>query len=677
MSLEKITTISPITNKPVLTRNGLSDADLRSLPETASTAFESYRRTSLAERKEIVKKAMKLLNDRQDVLGKEITEQMGRPIAYTAKEVTTAVMRGEYLLKISDDTLKDTDGEPEKGFKRYIKKVPLGPVLILFPWNYPYLTLINSLVPALLAGNSVILKPSPQTPTSAEQIQQIFKEAGLPDGVLQIFHSGSIAQIGAIAQSPKIQLVCFTGSVANGLAVQQAANDRVPLRVGLELGGKDPAYVRSDVDVKWAAEELVDGAVFNSGQSCCSVERVYVDEKIHDEFVSALQEVLSGYKLGDPFDKSTHVGPVVSKRSAETIQAHIKDALEKGAKDATPENATFKSPPPDGNYVAPTLLTDVTHEMTVMTEETFGPVIPVMKVKDDAEAIKLMNDSQFGLTASIWTKDVSKGHELADDIEAGTVFVNRCDYPAPDLAWVGWKDSGRGQTLSRFGFDQFVKLKSYHGGPTDVRRVDISESLPGLTDVQRKQIRKKASSDAACLKSLRSHPPIIAISPVVPNTPTPAPTTSPNPHRVGSQPINTFSEQLSSVICFYEPTISTSLSNAASKDEPSNLPTPPRLLHKEDDLPAMRMKSMWKSDKRYNSDSGGHDDILYETLPGVKEVKERGSDELKALNFEFDLESKESGSDASRKLGSIRASEMQDTAEYEQGLNDTTPKQHT
>ncbi|KAI4646889.1 hypothetical protein J4E93_005113 [Alternaria ventricosa] len=462
MSLEKITTISPITNKPVVTRNGLSDADLQSLPETAATAFESYRRTSLAERKEIVKKALKLLNDRQDVLGKEITEQMGRPIAYTAKEVTTAVMRGEYLLKISDETLQDTPGEAEKGFKRYIKKVPLGPVLILFPWNYPYLTLINSLVPALLAGNSVILKPSPQTPTSAEQIQEIFKEAGLPDGVLQIFHSGSIVQIESIARSPKIQLVCFTGSVANGLAVQQAANDRVPLRVGLELGGKDPAYVRSDVDVKWAAEELVDGAVFNSGQSCCSVERVYVDEKIHDEFVSALQDVLSGYKLGDPFDKNTHVGPVVSKRSAETIQAHVKDALEKGAKDATPDNDSFKNPPADGNYVAPTLLTNVTHDMTVMTEETFGPVIPVMKVKNDAEAIKLMNDSQFGLTASIWTKDVNKGHELADDVEAGTVFVNRCDYPAPDLAWVGWKDSGRGQTLSKFGFDQFVKLKSYH-----------------------------------------------------------------------------------------------------------------------------------------------------------------------------------------------------------------------
>ncbi|KAJ4990268.1 aldehyde dehydrogenase [Stagonosporopsis vannaccii] len=462
MSVEKITTISPITNQPILTRNGLSDADIQSIPEIATRAFESFRRTSLAERQQIVKKALKLLDERQDALGKELTEQMGRPIAYTPKEVTTAVMRGEYLVKISEETLKDTPGDAEKGFKRYVRKVPLGPVLILFPWNYPYLTLVNSLVPALLSGNSVILKPSPQTPTSAEQIQKIFADAGLPEGVLQIFHSGSITQIEAIARSPQIQLVCFTGSVANGLAVQSAANDRVPLRIGLELGGKDPAYVRSDVDIKWAAEEIVDGSIFNSGQSCCSVERVYVDEKIHDEFVVAVQEVLKGYKLGDPFDKDTQIGPVVSKRSAETVQAHIKDALNKGAKNATPENESFKNPPADGNFVAPTLLTGVTHEMTVMTEETFGPVIPVMKVKDDAEAIKLMNDSQFGLTASIWTKDTEKGHELVDDIEAGTVFVNRCDYPAPDLAWVGWKDSGKGQTLSKFGFDQFVKLKSYH-----------------------------------------------------------------------------------------------------------------------------------------------------------------------------------------------------------------------
>jgi acyl-CoA reductase-like NAD-dependent aldehyde dehydrogenase len=255
-------------------------------------------------------------------------------------------------------------------------------------------------------------------------------EAGLPQNVIQYFHCGSPLIIESIVRDPKVALVCFTGSVAGGLAVQKAAADRL-VNVGLELGGKDPAYIRSDVDVAWAAEEIVDGAIFNSGQSCCSLERIYVDEKIHDEFVKAVQGVLKGYKLGDPFDKGTHVGPVVSKRSKETIEAHIKDALKKGAEDATPENATFESLPSDGNYVKPTLLTNVDHNMTVMTEETFGPVIPVMKVKSDAEAIKLMNDSEFGLTASIWTKDTAKGADLAESVEAGTVFVNRCDYPSP------------------------------------------------------------------------------------------------------------------------------------------------------------------------------------------------------------------------------------------------------
>ena len=212
--------------------------------------------------------------------------------------------------------------------------------------------------------------------------------------------------------------------------MQRAAADRM-VPVGLELGGKDPAYVREDVDMKWAAEEIVDGAVFSSGQSCCSIERVYVAESVHDEFVSAVQDVLKGYKLGDPLDRTTNVGPVVSTKSAQTINAHIKDALEKGAKDSTPENQSFASPPPGGNYVKPTLLTNVTHDMDVMNDETFGPVIPVMRVGNDEEAIRLMNDSEFGLTASIWTKDATKGEELAEQVEAGTVFVNRCDFPSP------------------------------------------------------------------------------------------------------------------------------------------------------------------------------------------------------------------------------------------------------
>ena len=282
----------------------------------------------------------------------------------------------------------------------------------------------------------------------------------------------------SIVRSPQIRLVCFTGSLAGGLAVQRAAADRV-VSVALELGGKDPAYVRADVDVEWAAEEIVDGAVFNSGQSCCSIERVYVAEKIHDEFIAAVQNVLKGYKLGSPFNIDTNIGPVVSKRAAEVINGHINDALQKGAINATPENQSFRSPPSDGNYVPPTLLTGVSHDMDVMNEETFGPIIPVMKVGDDEEALRLMNDSEFGLTASIWTTDVATGERLAEQLDAGTVFVNRCDFPSPvrcsnldnptrltnivqDLAWTGWKNSGKGVSLSKFGFEQFVKLKSFH-----------------------------------------------------------------------------------------------------------------------------------------------------------------------------------------------------------------------
>ena len=344
--------------------------------------------------------------------------------------------------------------------------------------QYPYLILVNALIPALLAGNSVVIKPSPQTPTIAEHVKEIFEEAGLPKDVIQFFHCGSPERLERVVRVPQIKLICFTGSVAGGLMIQKAAADRV-VPVALELGGKDPAYVREDVDVKWAAEEIVDGAVFNSGQSCCSIERVYVAEKIHDKFVEAVAEVLKGYKVGDPFDPKTNVGPVVSSRSKQVIADHVHDALRKGGKDMTPFNESFGKQAV-GNYVAPRLLVDVTHDMTVMNEETFGPIIPVMRVGDDEEAVRMMNDSEFGLTASVWTKDVKRGEELLESIDAGTGFVNRCDYPSPvsvrsihrfrhvlisifqDLAWTGWKNSGKGTTLSKFGFEQFVKLKSFH-----------------------------------------------------------------------------------------------------------------------------------------------------------------------------------------------------------------------
>ncbi|KAI0445755.1 aldehyde dehydrogenase [Xylaria telfairii] len=461
MSVETITTISPTTNEPILTRNGVSASELEEIPKVAAEAFKTWRETSLTDRTIIVKKALGLLEKQKDQLAEELTVQMGRPITYTGGEIATAIKRANYLIKISEETLKDTEGEAEKGFKRFIRKVPVGPVLVIFAWNYPYLILVNSLIPALLAGNTVILKPSPQTPTIAEHVTKIFAEAGLPAGVLQYFHCGSPSIMESMVRDPKVSLICFTGSVAGGLAVQKAASDRI-VNVGLELGGNDPAYVRDDVDLDWAAAEIVDGSIFNSGQSCCAIERVYVHENIYLNFIKAAQKVLEGYKVGDPLEKDTQIGPVISKRSKETIEAHIKDALEKNAKDVTPEKLASSTLPSRGNFVIPALLVDTNHSMRIMTEETFGPVVCVSMVHDDDEAIKKMNDSEFGLTASIWTKDTEKGYELAQRVEAGTVFVNRADFPSPDLAWTGWKNSGKGVTLSRYGFDQFVKLKSFH-----------------------------------------------------------------------------------------------------------------------------------------------------------------------------------------------------------------------
>lgn len=289
--------------------------------------------------------------------------------------------------------------------------------------------MINSLVPALLAGNTLLLKPSPQTPTIAEHIVSIFTQAGLPQNVLQTVHCGDITTIEALVREPDVRSIAFTGSVAGGIAVQKAASSRV-VHVGLELGGKDPAYIRPDVDIAWAAEEIVDGAVFNSGQSCCSVERVYVHEKIYDEFLEKLVGVLSGYKLGDPFDKTTHLGPVVSVKSAQMIAEQVKDAEGKGARNLTP-NVFSAGSKLGETFVRPEILADCNHKMRIMTEETFGPIIPVMRVSGDEEAVNLMNDSDFGLTASIWTKDVETGQKLAEQVEAGTVFVNRCDYPSP------------------------------------------------------------------------------------------------------------------------------------------------------------------------------------------------------------------------------------------------------
>ncbi|KAJ5332250.1 uncharacterized protein N7506_006033 [Penicillium brevicompactum] len=441
-----IRTINPATHEVIFEQAGTSLEEAIQVAATSKKAFKSYQNTTLGERKNIVKRFLDIVEKNRDELASELTLQMGRPIRYCAGEINTMRLRAEYLMDIADESLSDLPGRAEAGFRRSVKRVPLGPVLIAGAWNYPYLTTVNALVPALLAGNSVILRPSPQTPLFGNKMLDFFTEAGLPSDVLQIVHIGNLDVLDQVAQIPDVQSVSFTGSTAGGIRLREATARHIK-PVNLELGGNDPAYVRPDVDVKHVAEQLVDGAVFNSGQSCCSIERVYVHEKVYDEFLRAVQAELSSYKLGDPKDQTTTTGPVISAQAVEKITAHVKDALVKD---------------PKGNFVAPIVLTNVNHTMATMKEETFGPVMPIMKVSSDDEAVELMNDSDFGLTASVWTKDIARGEELIDRIEAGTVFINRCDYPSPDLAWTGWKTSGLGCTLGPRGYDGFTKLKSYH-----------------------------------------------------------------------------------------------------------------------------------------------------------------------------------------------------------------------
>ncbi|GAA5890090.1 hypothetical protein JCM8208_002695 [Rhodotorula glutinis] len=463
-----LTTISPVDGSPLVTRPyPTSTAQLDSHVQQAHDAHRQWRKVPLADRINLVTAAVDHLASRAVDLGPELTHQMGRPMRYTAAEIATFKDRAQWLLEHADKALKDDnvdEGRP-KGFTRIIRRTPVGVCLLVGAWNFPYMITVNALIPALLAGNSVLLKPSPQTPLVAERIQESFEAAGLPANLLQTLHL-TPSQMDYVVGHPLVPFVSFTGSVANGKRVEKTAANAADKghgfkMVGLELGGKDAAYVREDCDPAYAAENIVDGAMFNSGQSCCAVERVYVHESVYDRFVEEAVKVVKEYKLGDPRDEETTLGPVISLRSAAMIREHISEAVSKGAK-ALIDESLFPLAKEGTTYVAPQVLVDVDHGMKVMSDETFGPVMGIMKVKDDAEALKLINDSPFGLTASIWTKDTAAYYELVDDVDAGTVYLNRCDYLDPALPWCAVKDSGRGISLSRYGFDAVTKTKSLH-----------------------------------------------------------------------------------------------------------------------------------------------------------------------------------------------------------------------
>src|SRR3954447_18910713 len=454
-----IVCISPVDSREVVRRASASDAEIEAAVKAARMAQAEWRRVPVPERGKILSRAVDAMLSMRSEIAPELAWQMGRPIRYGGNELNGFEERARYMIALAENALADVVPESKAGFKRYIAREPVGLVLAVAPWNYPYLTAVNSVVPALMAGNAVILKHAAQTLLVGDRFQAAMDRAGLPKGLfrtLALSHDDTTKLIGSGA----IDQICFTGSVAAGKQIERAAAGTFA-GVGLELGGKDPAYVRPDVDLKHAVENIVDGAYFNSGQCCCGIERVYVHADVYDKFVDGFVDLTRQYVLEDPLDQKTTLGPMAQPRLAATVRDHIGEAVHKGAR-ALIDTKAFARDNDGSTYVAPQAMVDVDHSMKVMLDETFGPVVGIMKVRDDAEAIRLMNDSPYGLTASIWTRDMEAAERIGTEIETGPVYMNRADYLDPGLAWTGVKDTGRGATLSRVGYESLTRPKSYH-----------------------------------------------------------------------------------------------------------------------------------------------------------------------------------------------------------------------
>jgi acyl-CoA reductase-like NAD-dependent aldehyde dehydrogenase len=451
----KLKCISPIDGSVFAERDTLSlDAALR-LAQAARTAQVAWAARPLQERTALVMAGVAAVGAMNDEIVPELAQMMGRPIRYGG-EFGGFNERAGHMAEIAQTALTEIAVGEDATFKRYIKRIPHGVVFVVAPWNYPYMTAINTVAPALIAGNTVVLKHATQTLLVGERMAKAFHSAGIPTDVFQNVFLDHDTTSDLIA-SRAFDFVNFTGSVGGGKAMERAAAGTFT-GIGLELGGKDPGYVMDDADLDAAVETLIDGAMFNAGQCCCGIERIYVHEGLFDRFVEKAVAIVNGYKLGDPMDPETTMGPMASIRFATEVRAQIAEALADGA---TAHIETMQVD--DGAaYLTPQILTNVTHDMRVMRDESFGPVVGIMAVSDDADAIRLMNDSNFGLTASLWTRDLDRAMRVGDAIETGTVFMNRADYLDPGLCWTGCKDTGRGGGLSVIGYHNLTRPKSYH-----------------------------------------------------------------------------------------------------------------------------------------------------------------------------------------------------------------------
>ena len=453
--MQTLKCISPIDGSVFASREVLSVEAAQAVAGRARAAQVAWAARPLQERIDLVMAGVAAVGAMNDEIVPELAHMMGRPIRYGG-EFGGFNERASHMALIAGDALADIAVGEDETFLRYIRRVPHGVVFVVAPWNYPYMTAINTVAPALIAGNTVVLKHATQTLLVGERMAGAFHAAGVPRDVFQnvfLDHDTTSTLIAARA----FDFVNFTGSVGGGRAMERAAAGTFT-GLGLELGGKDPGYVMEDADLDAAVDTLIDGAMFNSGQCCCGIERIYVHESLYDAFVKKAVAIVRGYRLGNPLNPETTIGPMANVRFATEVRGQIAEALQMGAV----AHIAAMSGDDGAAYLTPQILTNVTHDMRVMRDESFGPVVGIMPVKGDAEAIALMNDSEFGLTASLWTRDLARAQAVGDRIETGTVFLNRADYLDPGLCWTGCKNTGRGGGLSVIGYHNLTRPKSYH-----------------------------------------------------------------------------------------------------------------------------------------------------------------------------------------------------------------------
>ena len=449
--------ISPVDGSVYAERKVMAEDAALAAIARARAAQKGWASRTLEDRIALVKAGIERLNGMKDDVVPELAHMMGRPVRYGG-EFGGVNERTAYMASIAERALSPLVIENSAQFERRIAREPHGVVFIIAPWNYPYLTAVNTIVPALIAGNTVVIKHATQTLLVGERIVKAFVEAGVPEDVfINVFLDHATTE--KLIAAGSFDFINFTGSTNAGAAIERAAAGTFK-PMGLELGGKDPGYVMEDADLDWAVDVLMDGAMYNAGQCCCGIERLYVARPLYDAFVEKAVAWVSALRLGNPLDHATTIGPMANVRFAAEVRAQVREAVASGAR-ALIDPKLF--PADDGGaYLAPQILTGVDHSMRVMKDESFGPVVGIMPVDSDEEALKLMNDCAYGLTASLWTNDPERAARIGAGIETGTVFMNRADYLDPALCWTGCKATGRGGSLSEIGFHNLTRPKSYH-----------------------------------------------------------------------------------------------------------------------------------------------------------------------------------------------------------------------